>query len=39
MRGIGIYVLEKDYEKGIEIINGIVESRNKCDVWWGKWGS
>ena len=31
--GIAIYVFEKDYEKAVEIINPIVDSRNKSHVW------
>ena len=37
--GIAIYVFEKDYEKAAEIINPIVDSRNKSHVWCPKCGS
>lgn len=37
--GIAIYVFEKDYEKAVEIINPIVDSRNKSHVWCPKCGS
>ena len=37
--GIAIYVFEKDYEKAVEIINPIVDSRNESHVWCPKCGS
>ena len=37
--GIAIYVFEKDYEKAVEIINPIIDSRNESHVWCPKCGS
>ncbi len=37
--GIAIYVFEKDYEKAVEIINLIVDKRNKSHIWCPKCGS